>query len=144
MATQATIGREVTVEIVTPEGNLVIPPDAITAFTFRSNTNDLERRPLNRPRQRDRHPDGYEGSFSIDRTGPEVERWWAQVEADFNRGLRQQRGIILDSTREIDGSVTEFRFEECVFTLTEFGERTANGYISMTIEFTAEGRSPAG
>lgn len=136
----ATLGREVTVQIITPENDLIIPPDAITSFTFRSNTNDLERRPLNRPRQRDRLPDGYEGSFNIDRTGPEVEVWWAQVEERFNQGLRQQRGIILDSTREIDGGVTVFRFEECVFVPTEFGDRTAEGYISMTLEFSAERR----
>lgn len=140
MATQATIGREVSLVITTADGTLTIPEDAVTGFEPTSRTTDLERRPLNGDLQFDHLPDGWEGTIRVDRTGPEIEAWWADTEERFFNGERRQSGIILETVREVGGGVSQYRYEGVSLVVTSLGDRGPTAYVSMTMTFRAARR----
>jgi hypothetical protein len=92
------VGRDVTVTISGPGGtSIVIPASAITSFNKRPGKREDYSRPLNSPPIPLYMPDGWRGTFSVDRQDPTFDTFQASQEANFWADQNVLSGTILES-----------------------------------------------
>src|SRR5262245_12532803 len=111
-----TIGKDVSLVIQTPTGPLNIST-GITDFSADQMTTDLNSKPLTGERKFGVIPDGWKGSFKLDRMNPAVDNYFAALEEAYFQGGNQLAGTIYESIAEPDGSVTQWRYTGVVLKL---------------------------
>lgn len=139
-ANRNTIGRDINVVLVTPRGELNVPPEAITGWTVNRRATMSTRKGMAGPPRHRQSPDGYEGSFTIDRFDDSIERHFANLDAAYYRGENTFGGTIQETTQNPDGSVSQFRYTGVEFNLTSLGERSPDGEVTLTLDFLASER----
>lgn len=137
------LGLQTHVILVTPEGaNLDL--GIVTEFQFKEETSEVTVAPLNSPPEHEYVPQGYSGSFTVTRRGPDVEEFFASRAMKFWNGARMGYCKIYQFTRERDGTESAFQFTNVAVTLTEGGSYKATEAVSMNISFKASDRIPVG
>src|SRR6185312_11460079 len=101
------VGRDVSVTVVTSYGTLTF--NGLTDFSADPMTTDLKSKGIDGTPRFGFIPDGWKGSFKLDRLDPTVDNYWAQVESDYYAGKNIQAGTISEIITEADGSVTQWQ-----------------------------------
>jgi hypothetical protein len=136
------VGRDVTVTISGPGGTtIVIPASAVTAFDKRPGKREDYSRPLNSPPIPLYMPDGWRGTFSVDRQDPTLDTFQASQEANFWAGQNTLSGTILESITETNGSTSQYRYDDVMYWVDEPGAASADRKISQRVEWTAGRRT---
>lgn len=135
-----TTGRDVSVQINTPAGPLVIPATAILNFKASPETTKLRSKGLDGKTRHGVIHDSWKGSITIDRLDQTVDNWWAQLEADYFAGRRTGTATIIERIQEQDGSVSTFRYEDVCLTLDDAGEYAADKKVEQMLSFEAARR----
>lgn len=135
-----TIGKDVSVNIVTSTGNFTIPPAAITKFDATPDTSTERRKGLDGISRFAVYPDGWKGSLEIDRFDSTVDDYWAQYESDYYAGRNLQPATITETIQEPSGAITQYRYTGVLFDLKDIGAREPDKIIKQKVDFVASRR----
>src|SRR5690242_2966779 len=114
------VGKDVSLTAITSYGPLTLI--GLTDFTADPMTTDLKSKAIDGTPRFGFIPDGWKGSFKLDRLDASIDTYWAQVEADYYAGKNLQAGTINEIITEADGSITQWRYDGVVLRLEKAGE----------------------
>lgn len=134
------IGKDVSFVVMTSSGALNIPAAAITKFDAQPDTSHEARKGLDGVTRNLVYPNGWKGSFEIDRMSSVVDDFWAQYESDYYAGRNLLPGTINEVIQEADGSVSQYRYDGVVLDLKDAGSREADKVIKLKLDFYASRR----
>ena len=137
------IGKDVSVVIITPTGALNIPAAAITSFGVQPVTDNESRMGMDGVMRALVTPTGWKGSFDVDRMNSSIEDWWASVEAAYFAGQNVPSGTITETISNPDGSISQYRYTGVVFDLEDLGTREPSKVIKQKLNFVASRRLKA-
>ncbi|MCE9565846.1 MAG: hypothetical protein K8U57_27795 [Planctomycetes bacterium] len=129
------VGKDVSLTVVTSYGTLKFA--GLTDFSADPMTTDLKTKLLDGTPKFGFIPDGYKGSFKLDRLDATVDNYWAQVEADYYGGKNIQAGIINEIITEADGSITQWRYDGVVLRLEKSGDWGGDKKVEQSVTFQA-------
>jgi len=133
-----TVGRDVSTSISTPTGTLAL--SLITKFTAKPDTTDKKIKGLD---GRTRHlifPDGWTGSFEVERQNSQIDDFFAAQESNYYAGLNLLPSTITETINEVDGSVSQYQFVGVIFKLDDAGDFAGDESVKQKVTFMAETR----
>jgi hypothetical protein len=134
------VGKDIAIVLMTSAGALNIPAAAITKFDAQPDTSHEARKGLDGVTRNAVFPNGWKGSFDIDRMNSAVDEFWAQYESDYYNGVNLLPGTINEVIVEANGSISQYRYEGVVLDLKDAGSREADKVIKMKLDFYASRR----
>lgn len=134
------IGKDVSFVVMTSSGALNIPAAAITRFDAQPDTSHEARKGLDGVTRNLVYPNGWKGSFEVDRFNSVLDDFWASYEAAYYAGQNLLPGTINEVIQEADGSVSQYRYEGVVLDLKDAGSREADKVIKLKLDFYASRR----
>lgn len=137
------LGKDVRIVLVSPQGTINIPPAAITRFNVAPETTNEKRLGLDGEVRHLVQPAGYKGSVDIDRFNSNLEDYWAAFEEAYYAGANIGWGYIQETIQNPDGSVSQWRYEKVVFDVKDFGDREGDKIVKMKLDFMASKRTRA-
>lgn len=136
-----TVGRDITVNIVGPDGvNIVLPPDQVTNFDAKPLKREDWSRPLNSPPKPLYMPDGWRGTIECDRKDSSLDNYQNSVEQAYWAGENMLSGTVLATITEGNGTTSQWLYEGCQFWVEETGNYRADGKVAQRVEFCASRR----
>jgi hypothetical protein len=135
-----TVGRDVSVDLMTSRGLLAVPAQAITDFAAQPSTTNTASKGLDGITRYGVFPDGWTGVLSIDRMGSQVDDYWAQLEADYYAGVNILPGTITETIQEPNGGISQYRYTGVMFDYKDAGTKTANQLVKLKLNFMAARR----
>jgi hypothetical protein len=138
-ANNFTVGKDISLVIQAANGPLDLS-QGITDFSADPMTTDLISKNLNGVRQTAVIPDGWKGSFKIDRMSPVLDNFWAAFEAAYYQGSNQVAGTIYETITEADKSVTQWRYTGVTLKLEKAGDFSGDKKVEQTLSFMASQR----
>ncbi|MGU3387277.1 hypothetical protein ACLBYG_22395 [Methylobacterium sp. D53M] len=130
-------GHDVQVEIVDPATGATISIPIKTGWDKKEKTESVRSRPLNSHTIYEEDPDGWEGTFDIDRSNSNVDNWVASREATFYGGGTVRQFTILETIQEVGGGYTQWRYIGCAAKLSEGGKAERGKTMSMRLDWNA-------
>lgn len=85
-------------------------------------------------------PEGWDGSFDLERGSSALDDWIANMEAAYYNGVNIQGATILETISEPDGRLTQYRYDGCAFKLSDGGKWGKSKSISQKLDFVASKR----
>ena len=138
-ANDFTVGKDVSIDLVTPSGILQLPVTT-TGFEAKPMYNKLRVKCLDGVNRGANIPDGWEGTIMLDRSSSVVDDFFAQQEAGYFAGLNTLTGSITETIQEANGSVSQYRYVRVVISLDEAGNFKGDQTVGQTIGFFASFR----
>ena len=135
-----TVGRDVSLDLMTSRGLLAVPAQAITDFSSQPTPSATPSKGRDGIPRHAVLPDGWSGVLSIDRMGSQVDDYWAQLEADFYAGVNIQSGTITETIQEPNGGVSQYRYTGVMFDYKDAGTKTPNQLVKLKLNFMAARR----
>jgi hypothetical protein len=137
-ATDFNIGKNATLVLIA--NGAILASATLTEFQFKQETIKIKSRPLNGRPIRKVLPDGWTGSFSYDRSSPVFDDYFAQTEDDFWNGANAPTVYIQQTINELDGSISQYRFEGVTLEFTDGGSFKSDAEIKQKVDFEASAR----
>jgi hypothetical protein len=133
-----TIGRDVTLTIVTPSGPLNL--SLITGFQSKQDTIDEKIKGLDGITRYLRFFDAWSGRFTLDRRDSTLDDYFAQLESNYYQGLSEGGVSITETITEANGSVTQYRYISVLLKYDDAGEFAGDKSVKQTVSFVASRR----
>ena len=134
-ANNFTIGKDLALVVVGPSG--VLELNNVTSYKSTRNSTDLTSKGIDGLTRHANLPDSYTIAINLDRTDATLDRFFARLEADYFAGVNIKSGTVLETITEKDGSITQFRYEECVLKYEGGGEYKGDSFVSTTLTIMA-------
>lgn len=132
------VGRDVSLDIVGAAG--AIQFSMITGFRSKPDITDAKVKGLDGITRHVRFPDGWSGSFSIERQDSTVDDYFAQIEANYYAGLNEIPVTITETITEVSGAVTQYRYLQVLLKLDDAGDWKGDATIKQSVSFVAARR----
>lgn len=136
------VGRDVSVTLVTPRGQLSI--DITTSFDAKARYDRRRSRPLNGPPLAVPIPDGWEGTFELDRTNSQIDSFFAAEDLAYFAGRGISPSTISETIVNVDNSVSVFIYTGVMLMFEDAGRKQADELIKMRVSFEASERKQLG
>ncbi len=133
-----TVGRDLTLTIVTTTGPLNL--SLITSFKSKQDTTDQKIKGLDGVTRHVIFPDGWSGSFMLDRQNQIVDEYFAQLEANYYSGINNLPSTITETITEVDGSLSQYQYLQVLLRLDDAGEFRGDQTVKQSISFLASQR----
>jgi hypothetical protein len=131
-----TVGKDITLNVHTPDGELNIPIETKT-FSAKPEGTIQKSVLINSTRTMYAEPTGYSGTFELDRRSNLVESFWAAYDAGWLAGRNIQPSTISITITEADGSVTQEQYLGVALLVENFGTFSGEGYVTQSISWQA-------
>lgn len=132
------VGRDVSLDIVTPQGPLRF--SLVTKFMSKMDITDKKIKGLDGITRHVRFPDGWTGSFEIERQDATADDYFSQIEDAYYQGLNEIPCSITETITEVNGSVTQYRYVQVLLKYEDAGEWSGDNTIKQKISFVAARR----
>lgn len=132
------VGRDISYSVVTSSGALTL--NGKTGYSVKPMFTDINHKGLNGINKHGNIPDGWQIEMQFDRTDPNVDNYFAQIEADYFKGISQQGGTIFENIVEKDGSITSFRYTDVVLKYDNAGNWKGDSLIAISVSAMASRR----
>ncbi|CCD29932.1 conserved hypothetical protein [Candidatus Glomeribacter gigasporarum BEG34] len=132
------VGRDITLDLITPNGPLRL--NVITKFTSKPDVVDEKIKPLNRAPIHLRFPDGWSGSFEIERDSDALDRHFARAEDDYYLGVNESPCTITETIIEPNDAISQYRYEGVLLKLEDAGEWEDTKSVKQKLSFVASRR----
>lgn len=129
------VGRDISLNVMTPNGQLVI--NKITGFNSKQETSKQKVKRLDGITDSLRFFDGWNGSFDVERSDSIVEDYFIQLEANYFAGLNEQPATIMETITNPDGSVSQYRYERVILSLDDAGSWKGDSSVKIKVSFEA-------
>lgn len=135
-----TVGQDIRVVINTINGVLNITPDLVGEFKFTPVSDWKDWLPVSGFKENAVLPNGHQGTISLIRKNPIIEKFWADFEAAYYQGQSLQYGSITETIKESDGSLTQWLYSNVIFKVNDFGTYKGNEFVMQEMEWRASSR----
>lgn len=133
-------GRDVSLVLISPAGQRV-DLEIVTGFMAKQDTTKIRVRPLNSPPIFADLPDGWSGSFDIDRGNSNADDLAFQIESGYwNVGLIGS-GSIYQYVTEVSGATSVYEFTSVSLTLDDAGTYHGDAVVKQKLSFRASQRN---
>lgn len=132
------IGKDISYSVVTPTGTLTL--NGKTDYSIKPLFTDLKHKGLDGITSHGVIPDGWQIDLKFDRTDPNVDNYFAQLEANYFNGVNQQGGTIFENIVEKDGSITQFRYTNVILKYDNAGDWKGDSLIPISVSAMASRR----
>jgi hypothetical protein len=132
------VGRDVALDIVTPTGPIRF--NLITKFMSKQDITDKKIKGIDGITRHLRFPDGWSGSFDVERQDATADKYFAQVEANYYAGQNEVPCTITETITEPDGSVSQWRYVNVLLKYADAGEWKGDDSVKQKIDFVAARR----
>ncbi len=109
----------------------------VTGFAKRPNHTRLTSNALDGMTRIADLPDTWEGTITFDRASSAIDDYFAAKEEAYHRGQVLPPCTITETIREVNGGLTQFRYEGVSLTMTDAGNAQGKDKVAMTIDFIA-------
>ena len=133
------IGRDRSVVIILPDGtNLRL--GKVTDFESKPSTTNQTVKGLDGVIDHLRFHEGWTFTLKTERRSPDLDNYWASIEANYYAGISEPPVTLVETTLEPDGSVSQFRYEKVVLSFDEAGSWAADKSVSQSLSGMAAKR----
>ena len=132
------VGRDISLNIIGQSGPLAF--SQITGFKSKPDTTDQKIKGLDGITRHLRFPDGWSGSFAIERQDSTLDDYWAQLEANYYAGINEQPISITQTIQEVNGSISQYRYLQVLLTIDDAGDYEGDKSVKQTLKFVAARR----
>jgi len=127
------VGRDFTLVVQTSTGPLAL--NKLTGFEPKMDTTEIKIKRLDGITDHVRFPDGWSGTFEVERADSRVDDYFCQIEADYYAGINEQPCQIYESVDEPNGGVSQYRYEGVLLSLDDAGKRGGDASIKQRIKW---------
>lgn len=131
-ANNFTIGKDISLTIVTTAGILALPITT-TSFDAKPQYNKVRGVCLDGVNRGFNAPTGWDLTFGLDRSSSVVDDFFAQQEAGYYAGQNTLTGSISETIQEANGSVSQYRYIGVILALDDAGKFTGDAKVSQSI-----------
>lgn len=132
------VGRDLSLDITGPNGPLSF--SQIVGFTSKPDITDKKIKGLDGITRHLRFPDGWSGSFEIERQDSTVDDYFSQLEANYYAGLNELPVTITETIQEVNGSISQYRYLQVLLTLEDAGNYKGDDSVHQKMRFVAARR----
>ncbi len=132
------VGADNTLVITGPNGLML--PKIITGFKFNQEAQELKSTGMDGVIRYGMIPQGWKGSFSVDRGDSTLDDLFAQMEQGYYNGGGLFAFAITQTIQEANGSVSQYRFEGVALKLASGGEFKGDSTVKQELNFSASFR----
>lgn len=132
------IGKDISYSVVTPSGTLTL--NGKTDYSIKPMFTDLRHKGLDGINVNGFIPDGWQIELRFDRADPNVDNYFAQLEADYFAGVNQQGGTIYETIVEKDGSVSQYRYTNVILKYDNAGDWKGDSLVQISVTAMASRR----
>lgn len=133
-----TVGRDLSLDITGANGPLRFT--LITGFQSKPDTTDEKVKGLDGITQHVRFPEGWSGSFELNRQDDTIDTYFAQLEANYYAGQSEYPVTITETISEADGSVSQYRYLQVLLKLDDAGSWKGDATVKQKLTFVAARR----
>jgi hypothetical protein len=133
-----TVGRDVAIDINTPGGLLRL--GGVTDFDRKQVTTQVKVRPIGQKPAYLELPDGWDGTMAIERKDSLLDDFIAQLEVAYYAGVEMNGSRITETITEVDGSLTQYRYNGVFWKLDDAGSVKQNDTVKMKLGWCASDR----
>ncbi len=132
------VGKDVSLVIKLSSGTLTLA--GLTSFSRKPSVTKISSKLITGLRKTGTIPDGWQGSFKLDRFDSTVDDFWAAFEAGYFNGDNQPSGTIYETIKEASGAITKWRYEDVTLSFDDAGDFAGDKRVEQTISFEASRR----
>jgi hypothetical protein len=132
------VGRDYTLVLQTPSGPLQL--NKITSFKKKQDVTDVRVKRIDGITDHVRFPDGWSGSFDVERQDASVDNYFAGVESGYYSGINEQPCQIYETIQEANGAVSQFRMDGVLLTLADGGNVAGDSTVKQSLSYVASRR----
>jgi hypothetical protein len=132
------VGSDVTLVINTGAGPL--PVDIRTGFTSKMDTTEQKIIRLDGITDHVRFINGWSGSFSLERAGGIIDRYFAAVEANYYAGIDELPLSIDQIIAELNGGISAYRYRKVMLKYDDAGDWGGDKSVKQKFSFLATTR----
>ncbi len=132
------VGRDLSLDITGPNGPLSF--SQIVGFTSKPDITDQKIKGLDGITRHLRFPDGWSGSFEIERQNSVLDDYWSQLEANYYSGLNELPVTITETIQEVNGSISQYRYLQVLLTIDDAGNFKGDASVHQKLRFVAARR----
>lgn len=132
------VGKDVSLVLVSPQGPLDV--SLVTEFMSKMDTIEIKIKGLDGVTRHVRFPDGWSGTFAIEREGPIIDNYFALIEADYYAGVDSSLCSLTEIIAEPDGSITEWRYLNVLLKYDDAGAWGGDKTVKQKLSFVSETR----
>lgn len=133
------IGRDTTVVIILPDGS-TLNLGKVTKFNPKQDTTDQKIKGIDGIVDHLRFYEGWSGSFEAERRGPDVDAYFAKLEANYYAGVDEPPATVQETIVEPNGQVSQYRYERVLFKYDDAGDKAGDKSVHQKISFVASRR----
>jgi hypothetical protein len=133
------LGRDVTLAIILPDGSS-LSLGKVTKFTSKQDTTDQKLKGIDGIVDHLRFYEGWSGSFESERRGPELDVYFAKLEANFYAGVDEPPATLQQTIVEPNGQVSQYRYERVLLKYDDAGDWSGDKSVHQKISFVATRR----
>jgi hypothetical protein len=115
-------------------------PQVIINFQSRQETTSQTSRPLNSQPIHNEIPNGWSGSFEIERANSVIDDYFARIEAGYYAGIAPDVVTIQETIQEVKGGITQYLYTGVALKLDDTGTREADNPQKQKVGFRASQR----
>lgn len=128
------VGRDYTLAFYDADTNSIIDLGDVQNVKITAAKHTIKSQPYNNIPRFGYIPDGYAITFTITRTGPELENFQLAANTRFNQGNSSRAGYLNETVTEADGTVSRYQYLGFVFWVGDIGEITREAPVKMSAE----------
>jgi len=132
------VGRDLSLDIIGQQGPLRF--NLITEFQSKPDVTDVKVKGLDGITRHARFPDGWSGSFSIERQDSTLDDYFSQLEANYYAGLNELPVTITETISEVSGSISQYRYMQVLLTLEDAGTWKGDATVKQKVKFVSARR----
>ena len=133
------IGKDAQLVVISPLGTR-IDLSIVTGFNSKQDVHQVKVMPLNGPRQAVDLPDGWSGTFTLDRANSAVDDLISAIELGYWAGGVVGLGQIYHYVQEVNGSTSTYLYDAVTMHLSDAGHWKADDTVKQTITWVASTR----
>lgn len=133
------LGRDVTLAIILSNGSS-LQLGKITKWTAKQDTSHQKIKGIDGITDHLRFYEGWSGSFDVERRSPDLDVYFAALEANYYAGLDEQPATLQQTITEPNGQVSQYRFERVLLKYDDAGDWSGDKAVSQKVSFQATRR----
>lgn len=132
------VGKDISITIADTNGSITI--NRVKMHSPKQKNKNLETIALDGVNRHLNIPIGWTGSFEMERTSPDIDSFFYQLEQQYASGNIIPLVTITETIQESSGAITQFQYQGCVIELDSAGDWKGDELITQKINFMAQAR----
>ncbi len=131
------VGRDYNFGLFDPLTSALVELGDVETVDVKPMKHEISSRPYNDVPKFGFIPDGYQGTFTITRTGSQLEDLQLALNEAFNAGQIIRAGYLNETVTDPDGTVAKYQYQGCVFHVDDLGQISREKTVKQKVEFKA-------